>query len=81
MLDLQKALKLLTLRVWSRNVGYLLLYSFCSYISIALLDTNDPNLQFVVAVESVRPMSIFRIGDGEFLICYFGELSHQDYIF
>ncbi|ORX96778.1 CNH-domain-containing protein [Basidiobolus meristosporus CBS 931.73] len=36
----------------------------------ALLDPSDDNLGFVLKRENVRPISIFRIRDGDFLLCY-----------
>lgn len=39
-----------------------------------LLDPADASLDFVQRREDVRPLSIYRI-DGEFLLCYNGELS------
>ncbi|KAJ3188173.1 RHO1 GDP-GTP exchange protein 2 [Gaertneriomyces sp. JEL0708] len=35
-----------------------------------LLDPTDPSLDFVLKKESLRPLSIFRIQDGDFLLCY-----------
>jgi hypothetical protein len=39
-----------------------------------LLDPVDVSLDFVQRREDVRPLSIYRI-DGEFLLCYTGELD------
>ncbi|KAK9729384.1 RHO1 GDP-GTP exchange protein 2 [Basidiobolus ranarum] len=35
-----------------------------------LLDPADENLSFVLKRENIRPVSIFRIRDGDFLLCY-----------
>ncbi|ORX91433.1 CNH-domain-containing protein [Basidiobolus meristosporus CBS 931.73] len=35
-----------------------------------LLDPADENLNFVLKRENIRPISIFRIRDGDFLLCY-----------
>eukprot|EP00842_Homolaphlyctis_polyrhiza_P000294 jgi/Hompol1/1265/HPOL_002670-RA len=35
-----------------------------------LLDPSDETLEFVLKKDSVRPISIFKIRDGEFLLCY-----------
>ncbi|KAJ3362024.1 guanine nucleotide exchange factor 10-like protein [Kappamyces sp. JEL0680] len=36
----------------------------------ALLDPSDEALEFVIKKESVRPIAIFRMKDGNFLLCY-----------
>jgi hypothetical protein len=43
-----------------------------SLITIALLDSSDSSLDFVLKRETVRPMAIFRVKDGSFLLCYNG---------
>jgi hypothetical protein len=41
----------------------------------ALLDPADTSLDFVQRRSDVRPLSIYQIGGGEFLLCYTGESS------
>ncbi|KAI8053465.1 CNH domain-containing protein [Syncephalis plumigaleata] len=38
--------------------------------SICLLDSTDETLNFVLRRESARPIAIFRIRNGDFLLCY-----------
>ncbi|TPX50295.1 hypothetical protein SeMB42_g02297 [Synchytrium endobioticum] len=38
--------------------------------TIGLLDPSDITLDFVLTKDSLRPMSMFRLKDGEFLLCY-----------
>ncbi len=40
----------------------------------ALLDGTDSNLAFIQSRETVHPMNIFRLREGEFLICYQGKI-------
>ncbi|KAJ3068674.1 RHO1 GDP-GTP exchange protein 2, partial [Quaeritorhiza haematococci] len=35
-----------------------------------LLDPSDPYLKFVADREHLKPISIFRLQDGDFLLCY-----------
>ncbi|KAH9267073.1 hypothetical protein BASA84_000831 [Batrachochytrium salamandrivorans] len=49
-----------------------------------LLDPTDESLEFVLKKETVRPISIFRVRDGDFFLCYnafepsFVEIRHVD---
>ena len=38
-----------------------------------LLDPGDDNLDFVLKRESLNPISIFRIDEGDFFLCYNGR--------
>ncbi|KAJ3054651.1 RHO1 GDP-GTP exchange protein 2 [Rhizophlyctis rosea] len=38
--------------------------------TMGLLDTNDPGLGFVTRREHIRPISIFKVQDGNYLLCY-----------
>ena len=40
----------------------------------ALLDPSDSKLDFVLKKETVRPISIFRMKDGSFFLCYTGKV-------
>lgn len=41
-------------------------------MNIGLLDPSDDKLDFVTKKETVRPIAIFRIEDGDYLLCYDG---------
>ncbi|TPX37144.1 hypothetical protein SmJEL517_g01035 [Synchytrium microbalum] len=38
--------------------------------TIGLLDPQDASLDFVLSKDALKPMSMFRLKDGEFLLCY-----------
>ena len=43
--------------------------------NVGLLDMSDPNLNFIIRWDGLaKPLAIFRIQDGEFLLCYNGDI-------
>ena len=45
-------------------------------LTLALLDPDDSTLDFISKRESVRPIDIFRMRDGNFLLCYIGKIKN-----
>ncbi|KAI8903114.1 CNH domain-containing protein [Gorgonomyces haynaldii] len=54
-----------------------------------LLDPSDGNLDFVLKKDTVKPIAIFRVNEGDFLLCYnecgfyvdkYGRLSRNNWI-
>ena len=39
-----------------------------------LLDPKDESLEFVMKRENLRPIALYRLPDGSFLLCYDGWL-------
>jgi hypothetical protein len=52
-------------------------------IVLGLLDQQDPSLSFVTKhrKDSMRPIAIFKVKSGDYLLCYNGIFSHYIHIY